>query len=504
MTRRPGTWRSGRVPAASALLLLALAAGGCRAAVPRPNVVLITIDTLRADHLGCYGYDRATSPHIDALSRQSTLFERAYTTLPRTTQSVASILTGRYPKTHGARGLFSRLPEVNRTLAEVYREAGYDTAAVVSNTFLRPGQGFEQGFDRYDNPPERWDADSAEDVTTAARDWLDRRSDARPFFLWVHYLDPHWRYEPGARWVGAFDPGYTGPFTLYQDLDAGRITKGQAIFESRLAPRDEAHVVALYDGEIARTDEAVGALLARLDRVRGPLITLLTADHGESLGEHGYHFAHGEYLYEQGLRVPLMLRAPGLVEAGRRTDALVLNVDVAPTLLALCGIDRLQGAEGRPALAPRGAADAAGGAAAGASGPPTGGVAAFVPAPGRPFLYAESDFQLIHPENPRYFVPGPAGRWTAAGDGRYKLIHIPRRGGEILELYDLAADPGETRNLADDPALAEVRARLLREVKGYADYGAGPPASGPRPPGVDLDSLSPEDRARLRSLGYIN
>jgi arylsulfatase len=511
MTRRHGL-------AAWTVAVLALGLGACSRS-PRPSIVLITIDTLRPDHLGCYGYARPTTPRIDALARQSMVFDRAYTTLPRTTQGVASILTGRYPKSHGARGLFSRLPATNLTLAEALRDSGYATAAIVSNTFLRPGQGFEQGFDTYENPETRWDADSAGAVTASAVRWLDAGRDRRPFFLWVHYLDPHWRYEPPSPWDTRFDPGFDGPFTLYADLDARRFTKGQVIFGGGLAPRVAEHVIALYDGEIGATDAAVGTLIDRLEQVRGPLLVVLTSDHGESLGEHGYHFAHGEYLYEEGLRVPLLVRYPGAVAAGGRSAGLVENIDIAPTILALAGVSRMQGVEGRPILIP--AASPGGPQSGGQGGSPDGsprdvpGGARFVAAPGRPFNHAESDFELIHPENPRYYIPGPLGRWNSASDGRYKLIHIPRTSGEILELYDLTADPGETKNLVDDPALAEVRARLLREVKGFADYGTGspagrlpggtpPPGARPGSPGPEPDGLSPEERERLRSLGYIN
>jgi arylsulfatase A-like enzyme len=461
-----------------------VAAAGC-APAPRASAVLVTIDTLRADHLGCYGYARPTSPHIDALARQGMLFRQARTTLPRTTQSIASILTGRLPKTHGARGLFAHLPEANLTLAEALQQAGYATAAVVSNTFLRRGQGFEQGFDVYDNPESRWDADSAGAVSDAAIAWLDRAPHDRPFFLWVHYLDPHWRYEPDPSGARAFDPSFSEPFTVYQDLDARRYTKGRMIFDPPLTTRQHEHVVALYDGEIAQTDAAVGRLLERLDRLGSRLLVVLTSDHGESLGEHGYHFAHGEYLYEQGLRVPLVVRFPGAVAAGAVNDAMGLNIDVAPTLLALLGVDRLQGVEGRPLLVP---------AAAG-----------FTVAEGRPFSWAESDFQLIHPENPRYFIRGPRGRWSSACDGRYKLIHIPAQGGEMLELYDLRDDPGESRNLVADPAFAEVRRKLLHEVTRFADYGLGAgDVTAPRGGEAGPETLSPEEEERLRSLGYIN
>jgi len=485
--------------------LLAMLLAACAPSRP-PSIVLVTIDTLRADHLGCYGYGLPVSPHIDALARDSTLFAKARTTLPRTTQSVASILTGRLPKSHGARGLFAHLSATNTTLAEILKRDGFETAAFVSNTFLRPGQGFEQGFDRYDNPEVRWDADSASAITTAAVRWLDARPADHPFFLWVHYLDPHWLYEPPAPWDRAFDPDFDRPFTLYDDLAAGRLTKGQVIFGDVLDPAQARHVVALYDGEIASTDAAVGALLDRLAARTGPLLTVLTSDHGESLGEHGYHFAHGEYLYEESLRIPLLIRYPGVVAAGVRDDAAALNIDIAPTILALAGIAGMQGVEGRPLLA-RG--DGGAGTRATATR-------------GRDVTWAESDYQLIHPENPRYYIPGPHGRWSAASDGRHKLIHIPRPGGEFLELYDLAGDPGETHNLAAEPALAAVRSRLLRALLEFADYGpsasapgdaipGGPPGTGPRPgavaPGDDTDptrDLSPDEIERLRSLGYIN
>ena len=469
---------------AATSLLLPAATLSCRPAT-RPSVVLITIDTLRADRLGCYGATRPASPRIDALARQSTLFERATTTLPRTTQSIGSILTGRYPKTHGARGLFAVLPHINRTLAEVFKEAGYETAAIVSNTFLRPGQGFEQGFDLYDNPERRWDANTAEEITTAAIRWLDDGHDGGPFFLWVHYLDPHWRYEPPPPFNRAFDAGFTGKFTVYDDLAAGRLTKGQVIFTDVLTGPQMSHLTALYDGEVASTDAAVGRLLDRLDRLPRPPILLLTADHGESLGEHGYRFAHGEYLYESNLRIPLLIRHPPSVPAGLRTPVLAMNVDIAPTLLTLAGIDRLQGVEGRPLLVP------------GAGGGPG---ATLSVAPGHPFVFAESDFQLIHPENPRFHRPGPQGRWTSASDGRYKLIHIPLPHGEQLELYDLESDPGESRNLVGEPASQVAAARLLRALKEFADYGHGPGANSQAEP----EGLTPEDLERLRSLGYIN
>ncbi|MCZ6695458.1 MAG: sulfatase, partial [Acidobacteria bacterium] len=281
-------------------MILGLALTSCAGSSRPPSVVLITIDTLRADHLGCYGYDRATSPRIDHLAERGVLFTRITTSLPRTTQSIASILTGRFPKHHGARGLFSHLAAQNESLAEILKRAGFQTAAFVSNMFLRPGQGFEQGFDLYDNPERRWHGNSAPEITEAAVRWLGTRSRDRPFFLWVHYLDPHWTYEPPAPF-GAQVGGAVPSFTPYEDLTSGRLTKGELIFQNSLSEEQRRSAVALYDGEIVNTDASLGPLLDAIDRFPEPILVVLTSDHGESLGEHDYFYAHGEYLYEPGL-----------------------------------------------------------------------------------------------------------------------------------------------------------------------------------------------------------
>ncbi len=480
-TQRPLPRRSVSGPSRACWILLALlpplaACGG----PPPPSVTLITIDTLRADHLGCYGYDRPTSPGIDRLAAEGALFERATTTLPRTTQSIASILTGRYPRGHGARGLFSILSEANVTLAEILRARGFATAAFTSNMFLTPEQGFDQGFDLYDNPRRRWSGNSAAEVTASALAWLDERPPDAPFFLWVHYLDPHWSYQPSPPHDRTFDPEFDGQLNVYEDLALNRLTKGEVIFENRLDQRRIEHLIALYDGEIAQVDQALAPLLRRLAELEQPVLTVLTSDHGESLGEHDYYFAHGEYLYEPGLRIPLLFHFPGRIPAGLRVDRLVQNIDVPTTILGLLGIDGLQSVDGRPLFLP-------------AASPG----ALLRPAPGRSILFAESDFQLIHPENPRYFLPGPAGKWSAASDGRYKLIHIPRRDREIIELFDLASDPGERRDLSAESASAGIRGRLLRQLMQFVDYAPGSPPATP-------ERLDPEQLELLRSLGYVN
>jgi arylsulfatase A-like enzyme len=452
---------------------LAVLAGCSRA--PRPaNLLLITIDTVRADHLSAYGYSRPTSPRIETLAREGVFFRNAFATVPRTTQSVATILTGLYPKHHRARGLFSVLPPANSTLAEILKDRGYTTWAVVSNIFLQPGKGFEQGFDSYSNPRSRFDGDSSREITDEALQRLRSATPGAPFFLWVHYLDPHWTYEPEGRFGTMFDPDYS-PSPAMKEMEAGKFHKGDIIFNNPLDPSDRRHLVALYDGEIAQVDEQVGRLLDGVPpEIRRDLLIVLTSDHGESLGEHGYSFAHGEYLYDGTLRVPLLFVFPGRLPRGGEQRRLTSLLDVAPSILRLLGLPDRPGMDGIPLFVPAGPR--------------------FVPAGGHDLLFAESDYQLIHSANPRFYIPGARGRWSSARGGEKKLIRIPRPGGDLQELYDLASDPEEERPLAGGEG-PEGEA-LARDLDGWQDYGEGA--------GESLEeSLSPEQRERLRSLGYL-
>ena len=457
---------------AAGILLGAL--GACSPA-PRPaSLLLITIDTVRADHLGAYGYSRPTSPRMDALAREGTLFRNTFAPVPRTTQSVATILTGLYPKHHRARGLFSFVPPANTTLAEILKERGYSTRAVVSNIFLQPGKGFEQGFDSYSNPRSRFDGDSSREITDEALEKIRSVSPGPPFFLWVHYLDPHWSYDPAPEFAEKFDPGYN-PSEAMKEMLEGKFHKGDIIFNNPLAPEDRSHLVALYDGEIAQVDEQVGRLLDGIPpEIRKDLLIVLTSDHGESLGEHGYSFAHGEYLYDGTLRVPLIFVFPGRIAAGTAEDRAAALMDIAPSILRLLGLPDRPGMDGVPLFAP----DADG----------------FSPTGGHDLLFAETDYQLIHSANPRFFIPGVRGRWSSARRGPVKLIRIPKPGGDLHELYDLAADPEEERLL--DASMNPSAPGLMRDLDGWADYEEGA--------GANIEeTLSPEQRERLRSLGYL-
>jgi arylsulfatase A-like enzyme/tetratricopeptide (TPR) repeat protein len=298
---------------ALAITLLCALSLSCARPAARPNILLITLDTTRADHLGAYGNRRARTPNLDRLAASGVVFERAIAAAPLTLPAHASLLTGRYPFAHGVRnnGSFT-LGEATPTLATALRDAGYRTAAFVSAFVLDHRYGLARGFDRYDD---RLDLERrGADTVAAAGAWLTETAhDPRPFFLWLHLYDPHDPYEPPPPFAEAF--------------------------------RDSP-----YDGEIAYDDQQIGELLARLHALGadGSLLVAAAGDHGESLGEHG-EATHGLFVYESAIRIPLTI-AGAAVPKGRRVAALVRGIDLAPTLLDAARLPPLPGVEGRSLL----------------------------------------------------------------------------------------------------------------------------------------------------------
>lgn len=312
--------------AAATVIAAALTAVGCAESARQrpapPNILLITLDTTRADRIGAYGYTDAATPRLDALAREGVLFERAIAAAPITLPAHASLMTGTYPFVHGVRnnGDFS-LGDTVPTLATTLRARGYRTAAFVSATVLDRRYGLARGFDHYDDAmalERRGDQSAA-----AAIAWLNAgASSPTPFLVWLHLFDAHDPYEPPPP---------------YRDAFADRP----------------------YDGEVAFTDAVVGSVLDRLDALaqRSSTLVAIVGDHGESLGEHDED-THAVFVYESTLRVPLILSWRGHVPSGRRVSALVRSVDVTPTLLDLAGQPALPAAQGRT-LAPLVNGDAA-------------------------------------------------------------------------------------------------------------------------------------------------
>jgi len=444
------------VLALSALLPLFFPAFAPAAAEPAPNVLIVTVDTLRADRLSAYGYARPTSPNIDRLIAAGVRFDEARTVEPLTGPSLVSMLTSQHPHQHGASRNGLRMRTGMASLPKALQARGFRTAAYVGNWTMRDKLcGLAEHFELYEEvlTRSRWwgfmrkEAD-ANDLTDMAAEWLDghaRHEPSRPFLLWVHYVEPHAPYRAHAGFREAL----------------GLPARGD------LAPGDR------YDTEIAFVDAAIGRLLGHLDELRlaERTIVVFASDHGESLGEHGY-WGHGRNLYEPTLRVPMSITWPGRL-APRAIDAPALLIDLAPTLLglldaerpsALAGFDWSAVFRGEPA--------------------PTDRETHYQAHRGAVLSKHESDLA----RRSGLLQVGVIHRDTK------EIFHV---GKERREVFDLAADPAELEDLSPDTkeGPSEVALSWLREVQealARADLA---------PPTTPLDDETAE---MLRSLGYVD
>ncbi|HEX3578495.1 MAG TPA: sulfatase, partial [Thermoanaerobaculia bacterium] len=376
-----------------------------------PNILLISIDSLRADHLHSYGYARQTSPNIDRLAAGGSVFETVISPTSWTLPAHMTLMTSLAPEEHGVITNRLRLGADVDTLPMRLQRAGYTTAGFVSATYLDGIYGFSRGFDQYDDytllrvaGEKSRAAVTSQQVAHRAVDFLHQRAaarDGRPFFLFLHFFDVHYNYNPPLPFARMFDSGYAGSAT--GDVDS--IHRGMPI-------SDLHHVVALYDGEIAWVDANIGCILETLRRlgIDDNTIVAITSDHGEEFLEHG-QAAHYKTLYDEVLRVPLVIRYPGHVVAGRRVQGQVRLMDIAPTLLMLAGL---------PVAKPPAATEAR-------------SLACLLTSPGprdAPVLPAFGDLR---------------GEVASVRTGGAKLIRNLRTHRE--EFYDLASDPGERTNL---------------------------------------------------------
>ena len=396
-----------------------------------PNLLLITLDTTRADHLGCYGFAQAATPNLDRLAGEGIRFARVYAPAPLTLPSHASVMTGLYPATHGVRNNGHDLASKWRTLAEILKGRGFATAAFVSSFSVDSRFGIGRGFDIYDDTFEPQAALKGANAERRAGDtfarfsrWLDGRAQNR-FFAWVHYYDPHLPYDPPSP---------------YREGSPGRP----------------------YDGEIAYMDHYVGAILEALEAkgLRDKTLIVVAGDHGEGLGDKA-ETGHGIFLYEETLRVPLIINGRGAFPRPRVVESAVRLVDVAPTILETLGLKaEASGMEGQ-SLVP------------------------WIKAKTRPDLDS-----LIET-----FYPRENFGWSelvGIVSGPWKYIQAPRP-----ELYDLASDPREMTDLAaSSPAKAGELRKKLEE--GLLRLSPSPGAAGGQA------VARTDDRERLRSLGYVN
>lgn len=371
-----------------------------------PNVVVVTIDTLRADHLGCYGYQQIRTPNIDALAAEGSRFERAYTVVPVTLPSHSVIFTGTYPMRSGMHDFSgNHLSEQQPTLASVLRKSGYATGAVIGAAVLDSRFGLNQGFDFY---YDHFDFSRLEEanldemerpgnvVADLALEWLGKNS-RKKFFLWMHLYDPHFPYRPPE-------------------------------------PYKHEYATQPYDGEIAFADEQFGRLV-RFLKEKGlyqNTVIVLSGDHGESLGEHGEK-THGFFIYNATMHVPLIIRLPGK-SAGLRVADPVSLVDLMPTILAAVGLEIPAQVQGRSLLPDL---------------------------RGKPY----EDNRPLYGET---FLPRLHFNWSelrSAENAKFHFIDAPRP-----ELYDLTKDPGETRNLISEKKAVgeEMRVQLAGLIRAYS------------------------------------
>lgn len=349
---------------------LAASATGCgRTYAPPKNVLLVSVDTLRRDHLELYGYARRTMPHVTALAAQGITFDDAITPLPKTAPSLSTLMTGLYPQTHGVRvNVSDRLDAKFTTLAEVLRDHGFRTGAVVSNQVLVREQlnpvGLDQGFETYDDALDTPEGRRRQEIlerrakpnTDAACAWLRANANrgGKPWFFWVHYIDPHGLYDPPEPYRSRWKSSAMRPIPLFE-LTADPCCRIEFINWNNLLddlPQNDMHHdlnlhLDRYDGEIAYADDEIGRLLSALDesgRANDTLVVFV-ADHGESFGEHGIYFEHGYDVFDENVRIPLVMRSPTALPAGRRVSGEVQIGDVLPTVLDLLGlpIPRVEG-----------------------------------------------------------------------------------------------------------------------------------------------------------------
>jgi len=425
------------------------------------NVLLLTLDTTRRDRVGCYGYEAARTPNLDALAERGVRFDNAVTQCPVTLPAHTTMMTGFHPTWHGVRGNGAyRLPAEQTTLAERLSDAGYQTGAAVAAEVLDARYGLDQGFEHYDDEQGAQDSSfhyperSADEVTDAALAIADRFDGRRPWFLWVHYFDPHGRYDPPADIARRFP-----------DDDSGR-----------------------YDGEIATMDRGIGKLLEGLGErgLRDRTLVVAIGDHGEGFPGPHEEKTHGMLVYRDTLEVPFLVAAEGRSLGGRIAAELVGTVDVAPTILDLVGAAGLENPQGR-SLASLVLAE-------GESGDANPGEDA--PAAGRDPSPAS--------ESPTWMYAETVAPWDFYGwsplyqirDRHHKLVWGPKP-----ELYLLDEDPDQLDDVADrHPEIVRRLQDRIRAVhaKAHATALDANTALGGTP------DVTPEQQKRLEALGYAS
>jgi arylsulfatase A-like enzyme len=420
------------------------------------DLLLVVLDAARAQQFGCYGYARATTPEIDRIASEGVVFERAYAPAVYTLASMASLWTSLYPDEHGAgveQG--AKLGAVSVTLAERVETRGIAAAGFVANGMAGPAFGLSRGFSHFEEVF-RGHGSSASTFRVELWPWLEENR-GRRFFAYAHFREPHFPYDAPSEFVARF--GADAPLPK-QARTEDRFITSVNWGGRELSADEQAHLVRLYDANLAFADSEIGALRRRMEELGlwEKTVVVVTSDHGEALYEHDGFVGHNQQVYEPSVHIPLIVRFPvGSGPAGVRVPALVDTLDVAPTILELLGLpgDAADGFTGRSLL------------------PVMSG------APGKDVVFSRTTS-----ERPRYM----------ARDARFKYIFHSRFGAQ--ELYDLVEDPGERHDLVrDKPLLVSFYRQLL--ARWLVDMKLGEVEPPPQA------ALTPEQRENLKALGYV-
>lgn len=412
-----------------------------------PNLLLIVIDTLRADHLGCYGYERDTSPNIDKFADSGVLFENAYCQMPTTGPSHASLFTSKYPRSHGVLKNGWILSDTFPTLAQILKEKGYATAAIISSFAMSSKFGYSRGFDYYNEDfPEKnstvslrsWSGhivkegfDQRADIATLkATQWIKKNRN-KPFFLWVHYYDPHSPYNPPKQYSSKFMKDATEP-----------IKQG----------------IANYDGEIRFVDEEIQKILDLIEaqQLNSNTLVVIMSDHGEGLWQHGW-IEHGKFLYDEQTSVPLIMNFPGVLPEGIRLPSPVQTIDILPTILDLMEVQYRGDFSGNSLVR----------------------------------MIQDPGYELPNPvflERRRY--SNITGSKFAIRDADLKYIWAPEEGTE--ELYNLREDPTELTNIVSQhrQTADKLRDKIVEWKERERDQS-------------HQQYIAEDTRKKLEALGYI-
>jgi arylsulfatase A-like enzyme len=426
---------------------------------PGSNVVLITIDTLRADHIGAYGYSRDTTPNLDRFAEEAVRFEAAFSPRGLTFPAIASLLTSKHVYNHGVVSMRNVvMSESLLTMPEALKQLGYRTVEFNAHLGFGPKTGFHQGFDDF----HLFHSDDEPKMVREAVEWLSTNGDER-FFMWLHSFGPHSPYQAPEPWRHRFtDPKYAGEY------DGTQKPLYDITMSKELSEEDREHIIALYDVKLAWIDDLIGKLLSGIDELglRENTLVIVTADHGEELFDHHHFFSHESSAFDGVLRIPLMMRLPGRLEPGTvPSEVVVESVDVFPTVLDVLGETRpsgLQGSSLLPVLT--GADDPSSVYAFGTVDHPDGELS----------VRSIRSSRWRYLENPDNYSPHHV--WVAAE-----------------ELYDLEADPRQQRNVVEGhgATAAELRGELVK----WAEWVRKDATPTER-------KLDPKLEAQLEALGY--